>query len=487
MTTSQPLSVEIENRRSSLLLVLGAVLIFMTFMRFSIAEVAWVTFAPFLIFLHTGATGKRHGIVLGVLLVAFIATISKMATAEIPWLPPVPMFAIPIALSYFGALSLSAFAQRRLGARAGVYTFAAAATALGWLQYAFTPGSSWGVLAHTQLNNLPLLQLVSLTGIGGVTFLVALGSSLAAAAWTRGFPEIRRDFLAFAVALAATLLWGELRLGSPAPGLFVCVGSVISPVTHEDFHAARQDVDILRHYDDHLFNLSWDAVQLGAEVVVWDEMATIVSVANEATLTDRAQKFAQNKKVMLMIAYGVVSSTKPLRLANKYRIYLPDGTLADEYLKRHPVPGDPDDVGQAHARVIEFEGVKYTGAICYDYGFPAIARDNAADGADLVLVPASDWRGIDPEHGRMALMNAVSVGLPMVRPVRAATTIVSDQFGRLRGTMRSDGEEHDVLVTTVPAARVPTLYSKTGEVLPPLCLLFCALVIVQAARSKRAD
>ena len=108
--------------------------------------------------------------------------------------------------------------------------------------------------------------------------------------------------------------------------------------------------------------------------------------------------------------------------------------MADEYIKRHPVPVDPSDKGTAHARIVTFAGVKYTGAICYDYSFPAVASDNAADGADMVLLPSSDWRGIDPEHGRMALMNAVAVGLPMVRPVRAATSIATDQFGRLLGS-----------------------------------------------------
>ena len=185
-------------------------------------------------------------------------------------------------------------------------------------------------------------------------------------------------------------------------------------------------------------------------VVVWNEMATVVSAAGENTLVSRGQAFARERAVMLLMAYGVVESTHPFHDANKYRIYLPDGTMADEYVKRHPVPGDPDDVGQVHARVVSFSGVNFSGAICYDYGFPEIARDNAIDGAGLALVPSSDWRGIDPEHGRMALMNAVAVGLPMVRPVRGATSIVSDQYGRLLGTMRADGASDGVMVVRAP-------------------------------------
>jgi apolipoprotein N-acyltransferase len=227
------------------------------------------------------------------------------------------------------------------------------------------------------------------------------------------------------------------------------------------------------------------AADLGAQVVVWNEMATLVSVAGESALVERGRAFAMERGVMLLMAYGVIESMQPLRDINKYRIYLPDGTLADEDLKRHPVPGDPDRVGRAHAKVIAFGGVNFTGAICYDYGFPGIARDNANDGGGLVLVPSSDWRGIDPEHGRMALMNAVAVGLPMVRPVRAATSIASDAYGRILGSMRADARGDGVLVVAMPGERIPTLYASAGEYVPPTALLFCLVLIVRAWRARR--
>jgi len=172
------------NRRhvSPLLLLAGSGLIFMTFMRFSLPQVAWVAFAPFLIFLHDRGTIGRHFAVLGTLLVAFLLTVSKMDTVEIPWTPVIG-FAWPLAVSYFLALAAASLVHRRLGTRWVPYTFASAAVALGWAQYTFTPGSSWGILAHTQLENLPLVQLAALTGVSGITFLVAFGSGLAAAAW----------------------------------------------------------------------------------------------------------------------------------------------------------------------------------------------------------------------------------------------------------------------------------------------------------------
>jgi apolipoprotein N-acyltransferase len=164
---------------------------------------------------------------------------------------------------------------------------------------------------------------------------------------------------------------------------------------------------------------------------------------------------------------------------------MPDGTMADEYVKRNPVPGDPHDAGTAHARVISFKGLKFSGGICYDYSFPSIARDNANDGADIALLPASDWKGIDFTHSHMARMHAVAVGLPIMRPVRASTSIATDQYGRILGSLPWQGSGDGVFVVPMRGERVPTIYSKTGELLPLISLGFTILVLIKFIRVKR--
>lgn len=468
----------------TLLLGVGGALVFMTFMRLSLQELGWIVFAPFLVALYAPhPTWRRHLAVLGTLLVAFVATISKMVTSEIPWIAA-PMYGIPMACAYFAAIAFAATAHHRAGPRWGLYTFACSTVALSWMQYTYTPGSSWGALAHTQLDNLALVQLVSLTGIGGVTFLVALGSGLTAVAWTSGVRAIRRDLIAFALLLAGSLLYGQIRLLRPPPGEPTRIGAVVSPVTHKEFREAYADIDTLRRLDEELFARTERAADLGARVVVWNELATIVTREGEMALADRGESLARRRGVALVMAYGLVESMRPFHYVNKYRFYLPDGTLADEYRKRHPVPADPEDPGSAHARVVAFEGVRYSGGICYDYGFPAIARDNASDGASVALVPSSDWRGIDPEHARMALMNAVAVGLPMLRPVRASTSLASDQYGRVLGSLRFDRPSDGVMVVAMPTERVETLYASTGELVPGLALAFCVLAFLRVTRTR---
>jgi len=86
----------------------------------------------------------------------------------------------------------------------------------------------------------------------------------------------------------------------------------------------------------------------------------------------------------------------------------------------------------------------------------------------------------------MALLNALSVGLPMVRPVRAATSIVSDQYGRILASSRADGRGDGVMVAAVPTERVRTLYARTGEVVPYAAFAFCALTCIVLFGARRA-
>jgi len=89
----------------------------------------------------------------------------------------------------------------------------------------------------------------------------------------------------------------------------------------------------------------------------------------------------------------------------------------------------------------------------------------------------------------MAQVNAVALGLPLVRPVRGATSIATDAYGRTIGSLRADCTSDGVLVASVPAARVGTLFFHTGDLVPFAALAFCLLVaarmIVNAA-SRRA-
>jgi apolipoprotein N-acyltransferase len=460
--------------------VLGGVLLPLASLRFAVQPLAWVGYAPFLVVLFRTGGVRVHAALAAILLVSLHLAIGKIVTPPLTfWF--VPVFAVPAALAVFAALTLSGWAARRRSLRWGVYLFPALTVGAEGIQYSFTGLSAWGALAFTQTHDIALIQLSSLTGITGVSFVVALGSSLVAGCARGGLRAFRPDVVGFGVIFIAAHLWGEMRIGTNNVPRMVRVAVVASPFASEEVRASIRDLSSLRAGEDALFERTRTAARLGARIAVWNEVATLVAPEDEQTFVARARALATDASLDLVMAYGVLESASPLRFQNKYRWVRADGSLADEYFKRFPVPGEGSIAGTALSRIVELDGVRFAGAICYDFDFPIVSRSIAVDGAHIVVLPSSDWRGIDPLHSEMARMMAVATGVSVVRSVRGATSFSSDPYGRVTGAMRFNESPAGVMVSDVPVGGRRTLYASIGDVFPTTALMAAAITLLLVA------
>jgi apolipoprotein N-acyltransferase len=156
-------------------------------------------------------------------------------------------------------------------------------------------------------------------------------------------------------------------------------------------------------------------------------------------------------------------STQPLRYRNELRIVLRDGTVLAPYAKHHPTIGEPTIAGTDPARAIDRPWGRIGAAICYDYDFPSIGRALAGAGADVVAVPSSDWRGIDPVHAQMAMLRSIESGHALVRSTRWGSSIAVDGYGRVRAWQSSYEPTHGIMSAALPRSRVGTLYAWWGD------------------------
>jgi len=78
----------------------------------------------------------------------------------------------------------------------------------------FGPFGTWGSIAYSQYEHLTLLQLLSITGLYGITFLIGWFASVAESVWEAGFviTKARRECTVFALCLVGVLLYGGGRL-----------------------------------------------------------------------------------------------------------------------------------------------------------------------------------------------------------------------------------------------------------------------------------
>jgi apolipoprotein N-acyltransferase len=163
-------------------------------------------------------------------------------------------------------------------------------TALEWFRSTFITGFGWYMLAHSQHDYLPLIQISDITGAYGVTFIVAAVNGLFfESLWRhpsfrralRGHLQPSRDgrvsFLiqaaGVAALLAATLGYGWYRLGqdhfAAGPRVALLQGNIDQRLRNEAMVAPGASIKVRDHY----VYLTDAARELHPHLIVWPETA----------------------------------------------------------------------------------------------------------------------------------------------------------------------------------------------------------------------
>ena len=422
-----------------------------------------------------------------------IAYVALVVTRGIAFrgMVPIPgvfyyIFAVISAVSALLPYIADRLLARRLGDFAATLVFPCTLVCAQFV-YSHGPQGSWGTMAYTQTGNLPLLQILSVTGIWGVTFLI--GWFAAAVNQALDQPRGHRPMAAFAVVYVTVLLAGGARLAffppssasvriaslSPAPeperSAFKDLDSIVAEgatgAQVGDFRKASASVA------DDLMARSAREASAGAKIVFWSETAVYLLAQDEPALLARGRDLARTDHVYLGMALGswTQGASKPLQ--NKLVLIDPNGNIAWQYLKAHPTPGPeaaaavPSD---AKLRWTDSPYGRIVGAICYDMDFPYLMAQAGADRANIVISPAGDWPAIDPRHTEMASFRAIEDGFNLARQANQGLSAAYDYEGHPLAHMDQYQAQGLTMVAQVPTRGVRTLYSLLGNWFAWLCL-----------------
>jgi apolipoprotein N-acyltransferase len=394
----------------------------------------------------------------------------------------------------------------RLAGLARSLVFPCAAVVVELLLASFHPLlGTLGFRAYAHYGDLSLLQLLSVTGIWGLAFLTAWAAAVVNHVWERGFAWRNHSHITalFGALLLATLLFGSARVAFSTPaGSSVRIAAV----------AANERLAVDQPYDlrtaagrttfravyapqlDELFTRTRREARAGAQIVAWPEAGALVLKEDELQFLARAATLAREEQIYLQVA--LISFLDPDQFPareNRAVLFDPAGTPLWDYAKSHPVPGGEASQflpGPGVVPIVETPYGRLATVICYDADFPSLVRQAGQSGADLLLVPASDWAGIDETHAQMATFRAIENGITLVRPTRQGQMIAVDYRGVTLSKVNSFASDTPVMVVSVPASGVPTLYARIGDSFAYLCgvaLMGLALAAAVHGRTRVVD
>ncbi|MQY36465.1 Apolipoprotein N-acyltransferase [Streptomyces sp. RB17] len=413
----------------------------------------------------------------------------------------------PVVLA--GALALAALqtlpfvADRLLVARlhpmAASLVFPAGVAGIEFLITLVSPfGTAYGSLAVTQHGDLPLLQVVSVTGPWGIGFLIAYVASTVNRLWAGA--RWRSGLLCTAVLLGVLLAGGArtaffppqgttVRIAgvSPARGVTGSLRATLARFDDGPGGVAAAPAAAVRPamtaVENDLLAATRREAAAGAKIVVWPEEAVRTREPDEAAAIAAARRQARSSGVYLEIGVRVYSTTPPAYGRDEALLIDPRGTVLWTYQKARPIPGSERFTpGDGHVPVVRTPYGRLANVVCYDADFPALMRSRA----DIMLVPSHDWKEYGAAHTDKAGLRAVENGYALIRQDAEGVSAAYDAEGHVLATSDYFTTGRQTMVAYVPVHGVTTVYDRIGDTFAWLCLAtLAALTVTAVVRPRR--
>lgn len=481
--------------RTHLLLLAGAALYALALPPFDLEPGAWLALVP-LVLLAEHASPRRA---------ALLGAVAGFYTSwTVTWWLPQAIAGYFQASLLTGAALISAAYVLAVSSTFGAFAWTVArlrplpparralAAAAAWtaleLVRARVLQDPWALLGYTQYRHVALLQVASLTGVYGLSFLVILGNVAIAMAITSAAG--RRALAAAATVVATAWLGGALALrGAAGPGDGMAVAVVQPDVTPAYSwtrgYSERQLASTLR--------LTTQVAPGAADLVVWPENAVTLYPEHEPFV--RASLEAAAHRLGADLVVGAPRDAGG-GVTNSARLVRPDGTWL-HYDKQRLVPFAETPVGfeaeaaPADASPRHFQPGRRPGllaghvplgvSICHELLYPETIDPAVAAGAAVLVNIANDgWLdggyGVaSRQHFAMGVLRAVEARRFLVRAATRGVSGVVDPWGRI---VTATNPAFAGVVTASIAPRTGlTPYVRFGDWFPVSCAVVVLLLL----------
>jgi apolipoprotein N-acyltransferase len=415
----------------------------------------------------------------------------------------------------------SALPPSWLGRTLWALTGAAVWVALEMLIARFLSGFPWDLLGVSQYRLVPLIQIASVTGVYGLSFLVVWFSLslVSAAVMVVRRPSGRSVWVAevfiptLVVALLFNLGFRQLR-PQPHPGRTLKL-TLIQPSIPQSL-IWDSNADDQRFGD--LVRLSEQALSNRTDILVWPEAAVPRMLRYDTNTFDAITGLARRYHVWMIVGSDDAEQRRGSADPNEADFYnssfliSPEGKLAERYIKRNlvifgeyiplhnwlpflkyftPIQGGFTSGNRPGRFALPDLHAKCVVLICFEDIFPELARRDLEPDTDFLLNLTNDgWFGegaAQSQQAATAIFRAVENRVPLVRCANNGLTCWVDAQGRLRETFCDDRRTiygPGFITIEIPAlapgqTRPSTFYSRHGDWFGWICVAVAVLKLIE--------
>lgn len=485
--------------RDYLLAALTGILLVLCFPKAEISWLAWFVFVPLLVACRHKSPVKAGKLAFVAGLVGYggiLYWINIVVTTygKLPLAVSICLYLLLVA--YLAAYFFVLFYLVRRAELRGipiVFSLPMLWVGLEFLRSFLLTGFPWASLGYSQYRVLPLIQVVDITGIYGISFLIVLANCVLFLLFTwlraregRVFPC--RSTAVFLVLIVAVLLYGFSLLRQEQAGVPLKVALIQGNIDQ----GIKWDPAFMEETISIYERLSRRAAAAGVDLVVWPESAAPFFFQEPGAPTDRITSLARAVQAPLIFGSPAFDDSGPRRrYFNSAFLLSPAGEVLGRSDKMHLVPfgeyvplakllpfvqklvvgvGDfsPGDALTA----LDIGTGKVGVLVCFEGIFPELSRRYVREGAQLLVNITNDgWYGRSSapyQHLSMSVFRAIENGVPLVRAANTGISAIIDKKGHI--SQATHLFEEDYCAGEVIIGTGGTLYTRIGDVFALLCL-----------------
>ena len=519
MSVKKALSGKPKRKKEILLSVLSGLLLTCSFPKINADWVAWFSLVPMLFamkslpprsaFYMGLTTGFVHYLTLLYWLIPMMETYGNIPV----WLGTCFIILLALYLGLYVAVFSAILKRFCIQPLSIFFLIPVLIASFEYLRSFLFSGFPWELLGYSQYNQLSLIQISDITGVYGVSFLVALVNgalfivllNLTNGRW-QNLPVSKKAAGVSAgltvLMLAAVILYGnqriksvdELQSGSPSAKISVIQGNIDQSKKWE--HSYQQDTV------DKYIRMSLSASSDSPELIVWPETATPFYFLSRyhLYLTRLIQGGVKRSGAFFLVGSpSYERKDHEIEYFNSAYLLNPEGDSIGKYSKVHLVPYGEyiplkrwfPFLGKLVAQVGDFKSGKKGSTlkwgenrigiqICFEIIFPELARAMAKNRAALFVNLTNDaWFGTSSgpyQHFSMTIFRSVENKRALVRSANTGISGFIDPCGRILSKTPLSTEA--TLTQTMPFMEIETVYMIVGDLFAMVCLVSASLFIV---------
>jgi apolipoprotein N-acyltransferase len=376
---------------------------------------------------------------------------------------------------------------------------------LEYVRAVLITGFPWCLLGYSQFNHPMLIQIADVTGVYGISFLIAAVNALIyLLMFNRSRLTGKKDFIietsTVVILILVCLVYGYHRLAGVDTNDKGTKSLQVSIIQGNIDQSVKWDTDFMKESMDKYLAMTRSASRLKPGLIIWPETAAPFFFQDN---TDSSQDLLNAAKESgAWIIFGTPAyEREDILFVNYYnRAYLasPEGTIEGYYDKVHLVTfveyvpfsnilpfihrlvtAAGDFSSGTQSGLLKTSNGTAGALICYEAIFPELSRKEVQGGADFLVVLSNDaWFGRTSAPYQLMIMSAFRA-VENRRPLIRATNTGFSGFVDPRGRIVYEGDLFSAEVLTKPVrtdCKEITFYTKFGDVFMYGLLTICLII-----------